>query len=164
MAGDINRVIITGRLTKDPQLSAIPGNEGSGSSVCSLRIASNGRRRNAQSGQWEDQPNFFDVTVWGPQGENCHRFLRKGRQIAIDGRLRFREWTNNEGQKRNAVDIIAESVQFLGAREDAGDGNAQEGNGYSSSARPAESDVPADTSDLENAPVAAGASDEDIPF
>src|SRR5947209_16093109 len=161
MAGDINRVIITGRLTKDPQLSAIPGNEGSGSSVCSLRIASNGRRRNAQSGQWEDQPNFFDVTVWGPQGENCHRFLRKGRQIAIDGRLRFREWTNNEGQKRNAVDIIAESVQFLGAREDAGGGN---GNGFSSSARATESDVPIDTGDFESAPVGAAAGDDDIPF
>jgi single-strand DNA-binding protein len=161
MAGDINRVIITGRLTKDPELSAIAGSD---TSVCSLRIASNGRRRNAESGQWEDQPNFFDVTVWGPQGENCKRYLRKGRQVAIDGRLRFREWSTNEGQKRNAVDIIGESVQFLGAREDAGEGNASEGNGYSSSARPAESDVPADTSDLENAPVAAGASDEDIPF
>jgi single-strand DNA-binding protein len=158
MAGDINRVIITGRLTKDPDLNAISGTD---NSVCSLRIATNGRRRNAQTGQWEDQANFFDVTVWGQQGENCARFLSKGRQVAIDGRLRFREWTSPEGQKRNAVDIIAESVQFLGGRDDAGAGN---GNGFSSSVRATESDVPIDSSDFETAPVAAAAADEDIPF
>jgi single-strand DNA-binding protein len=153
MAGDINRVILTGRLTKDPELGAAGE-----TSVCRLRIASNGRRRNPDTGQWEDQPNFFDVTVWGQQGENCRRFLSKGRQIAIDGRLRFREWTNNDGQKRNGVDIIAESVQFLGGRDDAGNGN-----GFSSSV-PVESDVPIDSSDFESAPVAAGVADDDIPF
>ncbi len=156
MAGDINRVIITGRLTKDPELGSIPA---SGTAVCTLRVACNGRRKNNETGDWEDQPNFFDVTVWGPQGENCHRYLRKGRGVAVDGRLRFREWTSNEGQKRNAVDIIAESVQFLGGRDDAGNGN-----GFSSGVRAAESDIPADTSDFESAPVAAGAGDDDIPF
>jgi single-strand DNA-binding protein len=156
MAGDINRVIITGRLTKDPELASVAGNE---TSVCRLRIATNGRRRNPDTGQWEDQPNFFDVTVWGQQGENCQRFLTKGRQIAIDGRLRFREWTTNEGQKRNAVDIIGESVQFLGGRDDAGNGN-----GFSSSVRAAEGDVPIDSSDFASAPVAAGVADDDIPF
>jgi single-strand DNA-binding protein len=157
MAGDINRVVITGRLTKDPELGSIPN---SGTSVCSLRIASNGRRRN-ESGQWEDAPNYFDVTVWGQQGENCQRYLSKGRAVAIDGRLRFREWTNNDGQKRNAVDIIAESVQFLGGRDDAGSGN---GNGFSSNVRATESDVPIDTGDFESAPVGAAAGDDDIPF
>jgi single-strand DNA-binding protein len=156
MAGsNINRVILTGNLTRDPELSTLSA---SGTSVCSLRIACNGRRKNNDSGQWEDQPNFFDVTVWGAQGENCHRFLSKGRPVAIDGRLRWREWTNNEGQKRQAVDIIAESVQFLGGRDDAGNGN-----GFSSGARPAESDVPIDTGDFQRTPVSAGA-DEDIPF
>ena len=95
MAGDINRVIITGRLTKDPELGAAGDN-----SVCRLRIATNGRRRNPDTGQWEDAPNFFDVTVWGQQAENCQRFLSKGRQIGIDGRLRFREWTGQNGEKR----------------------------------------------------------------
>ena len=155
MAGDINRVVITGRLTRDPELRNIPDSD---TSVCSLRIASNGRRRNS-SGGWEDAPNFFDVTVWGQQGVNCQQYLSKGRMVGIDGRLRFREWTTNEGQKRNAVDIIAESVQFLGGREDAGSGN-----GFSSSARATESDVPIDTGDFESAPVAAGAADDDIPF
>lgn len=156
MAGsNINRVIITGNLTKDPDLGSIPN---SGTSVCSLRIACNGRRRNS-NGEWEDQPNYFDVTVWGQQGENCGKYLRKGRPVAIDGRLRWREWTTPEGQKRQAVDIVAETVQFLGSPGDAGGGN-----GFSSSARATESDIPADTSDFERAPVAAGASDDDIPF
>jgi single-strand DNA-binding protein len=156
MAGsNINRVIITGNLTRDPELSSLSA---SGTSVCSLRVACNGRRKNSDTGQWEDQPNYFDVTVWGAQGENCARFLSKGRPVAIDGRLRWREWTNQEGQKRQTVDIIAESVQFLGGREDAGGGN-----GFSSSARATESDVPIDTRDFERAPTGAGA-DEDIPF
>jgi single-strand DNA-binding protein len=155
MAGNINRVIITGNLTRDPELSALP----SGTAVCSLRVACNGRRKNNDTNQWEDQPNYFDVTVWGAQGESCSRFLSKGRPVAVDGRLRWREWTTTEGQKRQAVDIIAESVQFLGGRDDAGNGN-----GFSSSARATESDVPIDTGDFQNAPVAAGAADDDIPF
>jgi single-strand DNA-binding protein len=155
MAGtNINRVIITGNLTRDPELRSLPS---SNNSVCSLRVACNGRRKNA-AGEWEDQPNYFDVTVWGAQGENCARFLSKGRPVAIDGRLQWREWTDKEGNKRQSVDIIAESVQFLGGRDDAGNGN-----GFSSSARATESDVPIDTGDFERTPVTAGA-DEDIPF
>src|ERR1700728_2664861 len=109
MAGsNINRVILTGNLTKDPELSALP----SGTQVCNLRIACNGRRRTGE-GQWEDVANYFDVTVWGQQGENCGKYLSKGRGIAVDGRLRWREWTDKEGHKRQSIDIIAETVQFL---------------------------------------------------
>ncbi|HEX4011464.1 MAG TPA: single-stranded DNA-binding protein [Solirubrobacteraceae bacterium] len=154
--GNINRVVITGNLTRDPELRALS----SGNSVCSLRIACNGRRKNGETGQWEDQPNYFDVTVWGAQGENCNRFLSKGRPVAIDGRLQWREWQDQNGNKRQSVDIIAESVQFLGSREDGGNGN---GNGFSSSARTAESDVPIDTGDFERTPVSAS-TDDDIPF
>jgi single-strand DNA-binding protein len=153
--GNINRVVLTGNLTRDPDLRSLPS---SGNSVCSLRIACNGRRKNNETGQWEDQPNYFDVTVWGAQGENCAKYLSKGRPVAIDGRLQWREFTDREGHKRQAVDIIAESVQFLGGRDDAGSGN-----GFSSSARASESDVPIDTGDFERTPVGAGA-DEDIPF
>jgi single-strand DNA-binding protein len=156
MAGNINRVIITGNLTKDPEMGSIPS---SGTAVCTLRVACNGRRKNNETGSWEDAPNYFDVTVFGAQADNCARYLHKGRPVAVDGRLRWREWTSQEGQKRQAVDIIAESVQFLGGREDAGNGN-----GFSSSVRAAESDVPIDTGDFEPAPVAGGASDDDIPF
>jgi single-strand DNA-binding protein len=156
MAGtNINRVILTGNLTRDPELRTIPGTD---TSVCSLRIAVNGRRRNSE-GVWEDQANYFDVSVFGAQGENCQRYLSKGRAVAIDGRLRWREWTDQNQQKRQSVDIIAESVQFLGGRDDAGNGN-----GFSSSARVTESDVPIDTGDFETAPVAAGTADDDIPF
>lgn len=156
MAGNINRVIITGNLTKDPELRALP----SGTSVCELRIACNGRRRTAE-GQWEDDPNFFNVTVWGQQGENCKRFLSKGRGVAIDGRLKWREWETPEGQKRSAVDIIAETVQFLGGRDDASSGT---GNGFSSSVSAASSDIPIDTNDFVSAPAGGGAADDDIPF
>jgi single-strand DNA-binding protein len=158
MAGsNINRVIITGNLTRDPESRA------AGSmSVCSLRIACNGRRKNQETQMWEDQPNYFDVSVFGAQGENCQKYLSKGRPVAIDGRLRWREWDDKtSGQKRQAVDIIAETVQFLGSREDSGAGN---GNGFSSSVRAAESDVPIDSGDFQPAAVSSGAADDDIPF
>ena len=154
---NINRVTITGNLTRDPELKALP----SGSTVCALSVAVNGRRKNAQTGQWEEEPNYFDVTVWGAQGENCSKYLSKGRPVAIDGRLRWRKWTTPEGQNRSAVDIVAENVQFLGGRDDAGGGN---GNGFSSSARASDSDVPIDTGDFERTPVSAAAADDDIPF
>jgi single-strand DNA-binding protein len=124
-------------------------------------LAVNGRRRNSE-GRWEDQANFFDITVWGAQGENCKRYLQKGRQIAVDGRLRHRQWTTNDGQNRSAVDIIADSVQFLGGGRDdaAGGGNGAD---FSSNVPAVESDIPVDNGDFEPAPVTAG-SDEDIPF
>ena len=87
-ATNINRVVLTGNLTRDPELRSLP----SGMSVCSLRVACNTRRKNAATGDWVDKPNYFDVTVWGAQGENCARFLDKGRPVAIDGRLEWREW------------------------------------------------------------------------
>jgi single-strand DNA-binding protein len=151
-ATNINRVVMTGNLTRDPELRSLQ----SGMSVCSMRIACNTRRK-GQSGEWEDKPNYFDVTVWGAQGENCARFLSKGRPIAIDGRLEWREYTSTEGQKRQAIDIIADSVQFLGGRDDAAGG----GNGFA-----ARSDVPIDTSDMVSTPAAGGSSagDDDIPF
>jgi single-strand DNA-binding protein len=105
-----------------------------------------------------DKPNYFDVTVWGAQGENCATYLSKGRPVAVDGRLDWREWDANDGSKRQSIEIIADSVQFLGSRD--GSGGQQGGNGIK-----AQSDVPADTSDFEQAePVAAGSSGDDIPF
>jgi single-strand DNA-binding protein len=147
-ASNINRVIVTGNLTRDPELRSTPG----GTSVCSLRIAVNTRGKDAD-GQWVDKPNYFDVTVWGTQGENCSQYLAKGRPVAIDGRLRWREWETQDGAKRQAVDIIADSVQFLGSRDSAQVNGARE------------SDVTADLSDFDQAGVASGGgSDDDIPF
>jgi single-strand DNA-binding protein len=155
-ASNINRVILTGNLTRDPELRSLQ----SGTSVCSLRIATNSRRRDA-SGEWVDKPNYFSVTVWGAQGENCARFLSKGRPVAIDGRLDWREWQGQDGQKREAVEIVAESVQFLGGRDDSGGGGGSYNNGFTP-----HSDVPADTSDFSPQPVGArpAPADDDIPF
>jgi single-strand DNA-binding protein len=157
-ATNINRVVLTGNLTHDPELRSLQ----SGNSVCKLRVACNTRRKNNSTGEWEDKPNYFDVTVWGAQGENCARFLSKGRPVAIDGRLEWREWETPEGHKRQAVDIIADSVQFLGSRDDSGGG----GNGFTP-----RSDVPVDTSDFQHAGAPAGGGgsssappDDDIPF
>jgi single-strand DNA-binding protein len=154
---NINRVIVTGNLTHDPELRSTSG----GQSVCSLRIAVNGRRRNA-SGEWEDKPNYFNVTVWGAQGENCQRFLSKGRPVAIDGRLDWREYETRDGQRRQTVDIIADSVQFLGGRDDAGAGNGFSGPSASVAGG---GDVPIDDRDFQSAPAApVSAADDDIPF
>jgi single-strand DNA-binding protein len=147
-ATNINRVVLTGNLTRDPELRNTP----SGTSVCSLRIASNTRRKDA-SGSWVDKPNFFDVTVWGAQGENCAQYLAKGRPVAIDGRLEWREWQDQQGNKRQSIDIIADSVQFLGSREGGDNGGRFT----------PQSDVPADTSDYVSAP-AGSSGDDDIPF
>jgi single-strand DNA-binding protein len=154
MAGtNINRVVLTGNLTRDPELRSTS----SGLSVCGMRIAVNTRRKD-QSGNWVEKPNYFDVTVFGGQGENCAKYLAKGRPVAIDGRLEWREFTDKDGNQRQAIDIIADSVQFLGSRDDAG-------NGGSGRFTP-QSDVPADTSDYQMAPAGGGgaASDDDIPF
>ncbi len=149
-ATNINRVILTGNLTRDPELRSLP----SGMSVCSLRIASNTRRKNGSTGEWEDKPNFFDITVWGAQGENCSRFLSKGRPVAIDGRLEWREWTAQDGAKRQSVEVVADVVQFLGGRE--------EGMGGGFTPR---SDVPVDDRDFQPAAAGAGIQDnDDIPF
>ena len=150
-ATNINRVILTGNLTRDPELRALP----SGTSVCSLRIACNTRRKDA-SGQWVDKPNYFDVTVWGAQGENCAQYLSKGRPVAVDGRLEWREWEAKDGSgKRQSVEIVADSVQFLGSRE----GGDENGSRFTP-----QSDVPADTADFQSAPAGGGSPDDDIPF
>jgi single-strand DNA-binding protein len=154
-ATNINRVIVTGNLTRDPELRSTPG----GTAVCKLRIAVNSSRKNS-SGEWEDKPNYFDVTVWGAQGENCATYLSKGRPVAIDGRLDWREWEAQDGSKRQGVEIIANSVQFLGSR-DGGSGGGGNGNATTTQ----QSDIPADTSDFSSSETAGvGASDDDIPF
>ena len=154
-ASNMNVVVITGNLTRDPELR----HTGGGTPVCELRVAVNSRRKEGQ--EWVDKPNYFDVTVWGAQGENCANYLSKGRPVAVEGRLDWREWEAKDGSgKRQAVSIIASSVQFLGSRDGGGSG----GNGNGGSFSPS-SDVPADTSDFEGAAATSGGDgDDDIPF
>jgi single-strand DNA-binding protein len=149
-------------LTQDPELRHIGG----GTAVCELRVAVNTRRKNGQTNEWEDKPNYFNVTVWGAQGENCANYLAKGRPVAIEGRLDWREWEAKDGSgKRQAVQIVANSVQFLGSRD--GGGGQSGGNGGGGGFTPT-SDVPADTSDFEGAAAGAGGGggggEDDIPF
>ena len=117
----LNRVVLIGRLTQDPELRALP----SGQSVCNLRIACNGARRDPDGG-YQERPQFFDVTAFGTQGENVSRYMRKGSRVAIDGRLEWREWETADQQRRQAVNIVAESVQFLD-RPSSGEAGEQSG-------------------------------------
>jgi single-strand DNA-binding protein len=127
----INRVVLVGRLTRDPELRALP----SGTSVCSLRIACNSSRKDAD-GEFVERPNFFDVSVYGARGENVSHYMRRGSRVAIDGRLEWREWETAEQERRQAVTVVADTVQFLdspGERaqddpsgEDRGDGDSAE--------------------------------------
>jgi single-strand DNA-binding protein len=149
MAANINRVVLVGNLTRDPELRHTP----SGMAVCGLRLAVNSRRKDPSTGEWGEKPNYFDITVWGNQGESCAQYLSKGRPVAVDGRLDWREYEAKDGSgKRQAIEIIADSVQFLGGRGD-GEGQSQ----YLPS-----SDVGADQSDFVKSGAAAG--DDDIPF
>lgn len=160
---NINRVTITGNLTRDPDLRSLP----SGMAVCELGVAVNHRRKDNATDQWIEEPNFFNVVVFGSQGENCAQYLSKGRPVAVDGRLRWSSWEDkNGGGKRSKVEIVANVVQFLGGRGDDNQGGGGQQQQAQSNQGFASSDVPADTSDFGD-PVGApsgGGADDDIPF
>ncbi len=118
---NINRVVLTGNLTADPDLRSLP----SGTSVCKLRLAVNTRRKDNTSGEYVDKANYFDVTVWGTQGEASGRYLAKGSPVAVDGHLQWREWQTDDGAKRQAVEIVAETIQFLARRPNGADEDAE---------------------------------------
>lgn len=117
----LNRVVLIGNLTKDPDLRYTPG----GQPVTTLRIAVNERRK--QDDEWKEVAHFFDVVVWGKQAESSTTFLKKGRAVAVDGRLQSRSWETPDGQKRSVVEVVADRVVFLGGGEgSAGGGKAAE--------------------------------------
>ena len=152
MAGSINRVVLVGNLTRDPETRPAGS-----TTVCSLRIAVNDRIPNKETGGWEDYANYFTVSVFGKMGDNCAQYLSKGRQVAVEGRLRWRQWETQEGQKREAVEIVADNVQFIGPREGGG------GGGGANFSRPAEG-VPFNDAGLDIATGGDVAGDDDIPF
>lgn len=104
----INRVTIVARLTREPEVRALP----SGTSVCSLRVACNSSRREPD-GSYSERPNFFDVSIFGPAAENVAQYTHRGSRVGIDGRLEWREWETADQQKRQSVSIVADTVQFL---------------------------------------------------
>ena len=118
---DINHVVLVGRLTRDAELKSIA----SGQSVCKFSIAVNRRRKNGD--QWEDEPNFFDIVVWGRQGESLHQYLVKGKMVGVDGELRQDRW-QQDGQNRSKVEVVANYLQLLGGNPGSGGGYNNAGN------------------------------------
>ena len=107
----INRVIISGNLTRDPELRATAG----GMQVMSLGVAVNDRRKNQQTGEWEDFPNFVDCTMFGTRAESLARFLSKGTKVAIEGKLRWSQW-ERDGQKRSKLEVVVDDLEFMSSR------------------------------------------------
>lgn len=106
----INRAIVSGNLTRDPELRATPG----GTQVLGFGVAVNDRRRNQQTGEWEDYPNYIDCTMFGNRAEALSRILRKGMKVAIEGKLRYSSWEDkNGGGRRSKVEIIPDEVVLM---------------------------------------------------
>lgn len=149
----INRVIISGNLTRDPELRQTAG----GLPVLGFGVAVNDRRKNNQTGEWEDYPNFVDCTMFGTRAESIMRFLGKGSKVTIEGKLRWSQW-ERDGQKRSKLEVIVDEIEFMSSRNgaDAGYAAPQSYNtGY----------APAGMSARQAAPVVdSSVYDEDIPF
>lgn len=104
----INRVNISGNLTRDPELRQTPG----GTPVLTFGVAVNDRRKNPQTGEWEDVPNFVDCVIFGNRAEPLSRFLAKGSKVAIDGKLRYSSW-ERDGQKRSKLEVVVDEVELM---------------------------------------------------
>lgn len=157
---DLNNVTLTGNLTRDPELHRLP----SGTCVCRMRVASNRREKN-EAGDWVDRPNYFNVRVWGAQGEQCATYLSKGRGVALRGELRWREWADDDHNKRQGVEIVAREVKFLPAPAGGQGANAA----GEPASPPSEPEVAADDHGLPAVPEPLGAGvgsaeDDDLPF
>ena len=139
----MNKVFLIGNLTRDPELSQTP----TGVSVCRLSIAVGRRFSNAEGGRETD---FFNVTAWRGNAENCAKFLKKGNKVAVAGSIQVRNYERQDGSKGTAVDIVADEVEFLTSRNDGGDNGSTEGGMGVGSTSP--------VSDLQ--PI----SDDDLPF
>lgn len=155
----INRVTISGNLTRDPELRATAG----GTQVLSFGVAVNDRRRNPQNGEWEDYPNFVDCTMFGTRAEAVSRYLSKGSKVAIEGKLRYSSW-ERDGQRRSKLEVIVDEIEFL-SRGQQGGGQGGYGQpayghgGYDAASMPAPApQAPAPV------PSAGDVFDEDIPF
>ncbi len=127
-----NRVILMGNLTRDPELRYTPG----GTAVANFGIAIN--RRFKTEDEVREEVDFFDIVVWGKQAENCSEYLSKGRPVLLEGRLQQNRWETSEGQKRSKVEVVANTVQFLGSRSAEGAKDAPGGD----DAEFDESDIP----------------------
>jgi len=121
----INRVIISGNLTRDPEMRSTA----SSMPVMGFGIAVNDRRRNASTGEWEDVPNFIDCTMFGSRAESVSRFLHKGSKVCVEGKLRYSQW-ERDGQKRSKVEVIVDEIELMSQRSDGGQGGYGQQGGY----------------------------------
>ncbi|MBE6466325.1 single-stranded DNA-binding protein [Denitrobacterium detoxificans] len=149
----INRVVISGNLTRDPDLRQTS----SGMAVLGFGVAVNDRRKNPQTGEWEDYPNFVDCTMFGSRAQSISGFLRKGNKVAIEGKLRWSQW-ERDGQKRSKLEVIVDEIEFMTPR---GDNGGYNNGGYSNGgySQPAAAPAPAPQPAVD-----ASVYDEDIPF
>ena len=153
----INRVNISGNLTRDPELRMTSG----GTQVLSFGVAVNDRRRNPQTGEWEDYPNFVDCTMFGARAEAVSRYLSKGSKVAIEGKLRYSSW-ERDGQRRSKLEVIVDEIEFMSRGSQQGDG------GYSNAPQAPRGGYAQQPQARPQAPVQAPPTadiyDEDIPF
>lgn len=147
----INRVNISGNLTRDSELRATAG----GVQVLRFGVAVNDRRRNPESGEWEDYPNFVECVMFGARAEAVGRYLLKGTKVAIEGKLRYSSW-EKDGQRRSKLEVIVDEVEFMSR------GQQGEAGGYAPAPAPAPQQAPAPAP--APVPPAVDLYDEDIPF
>jgi single-strand DNA-binding protein len=129
---------MTAQLTHDPK-----EHRGKDSVVCEMRVACNGRAKDQASGEWGDDPSYFTVKAFAGQAESCLRYLTTGSAIAIDGRLKWREWEPTDGgAKRSTVEIITDTVQFIGGKKKEGDAEPAGASSTDSGQPAGEDDIP----------------------
>lgn len=145
----VNRVIITGNLTRNPELRATAG----GMQVLSFGVAVNDRRKNQQTGEWEDYPNFIECTMFGARAESVSRFLSKGSKVAIEGKLRWSQW-EKDGQKHSKIEVIVDEIEFMSQGQQQGQSVQQ------APQQPMQSSMPGMPAPV----VDASIYDSDIPF
>ena len=155
----INRVNISGNLTRDPELRATAG----GTQVLSFGVAVNDRRKNPQTGDWEDYPNFVDCTMFGTRAEAVSRYLSKGTKVAIEGKLRYSSW-ERDGQRRSKLEVIVDEIEFMSRGSQGGQGGYGQNGGNSYGGGYAPAPAPQAASAPVQAPPAVDVYDEDIPF
>lgn len=150
-----NKVILMGNLTRDPELRVTAG----GNAICKLGLAVS-RVYNTRDGERREETTFVDIDAFGKQAEVIAKYMRKGRPLMVEGRLKLDSWETNDGQKRNKLGVVLESFQFLGSREDSTSGESS--GPYEKSSPPARSSGSSAASSDFSSP--DDTLDEDVPF
>ena len=162
----LNKAILMGRLTRDPELRQTAG----GTPVLGMGVAVNDRRRNVQTGQWEDYTNFIDCTMFGARADALNKYLSKGTKVTIEGKLRWSQW-ERDGQKRSKIEVIVDELEFMSSRNSdaqysSGQSYGQQG-GYQPAPQASYQSAPQASYQPQPAPTINASSsvyDEDIPF